>query len=123
MKEIIAFIRPNKMEATKEALDELLLPSLTAEAVLGRGRQRGISGEVTTPIDTSMRAKEKSMGMKFIPKRMITMVVEDSKVDPIVQTIIKINQTAQIGDGKIFVCPIETAVRVRTSETDGDALI
>lgn len=123
MKEIIAFIRPNKMEATKEALDGLGLPSLTAEAVLGRGRQRGISGEVTTPIDTSMRVKEKSMGMKFVPKRMITLVVEDNQVDPIVRTLMKVNQTAQIGDGKIFVCPIEGAVRVRTNETGKDALI
>jgi nitrogen regulatory protein PII 2 len=123
MKEIVAFIRPNKMTATKEALDSLGLPSLTAEAVLGRGRQRGISGEVTTPINTAMRAKEKSMGMKFIPKRMLTMIVDDSQVDTIVQTIIKVNQTAQIGDGKIFICPIEGAVRVRTNETGKDALV
>lgn len=123
MKEIIAFIRPNKMKATKGALDSLGLPSLTAEAVLGRGRQRGISGEVTTPIGTSMRTKEKSIGMKFVPKRMLTMIVEDSWVDPIVQAIIKSNQTAQIGDGKIFVCPIEGAIRVRTNETGRDALV
>jgi nitrogen regulatory protein PII 2 len=122
MKEIIAFIRPNKMTATKEALDSLGLPSVTAEAVLGRGRQRGISGEVTTPIDTSMRAKEKSMGMKFVPKRMITMIVNDGEVESIVRTILKVNQTAQIGDGKIFVCPIDDAVRVRTNETGQDAL-
>lgn len=123
MKEIIAFIRPNKMKATKEALDNIGLSSITAEAVLGRGRQRGISGEVTTPIDTAMRAKEKSMGMKFVPKRMITMVVCDSEVESIVQTILKVNQTAQIGDGKIFVCPIDEAVRIRTSESGDEALM
>lgn len=123
MKEIIAVIRPNKMSATKEAMDNLGLPSLTAVAVMGRGRQRGISGEVTTPIDTSMRAKEKSVGMKYVPKRMISIIVEDGKVDSVVQTIIKVNQTAQIGDGRIFVCPIEGAVRIRTNETGRDALI
>lgn len=123
MKEIIALIRPNKMLATKEAMDALGLPSLTAQAVLGRGHQRGISGEVTTPIETSMRAREKSVGMKFVPKRMIKIVADDSQVDSIVQTIMKVNQTAQIGDGKIFVCPIDDAVRVRTKETGKDALL
>jgi nitrogen regulatory protein PII 2 len=123
MKEIIAVIRPNKMTATKEALDSLGFPSLTAVAVLGRGRQRGISGEVTTPIDTAMRAREKTVGMKFIPKRMISLIVDDAEVDTIVETLIKVNQTAQIGDGRIFVCDIEGAVRVRTNETGKDALI
>jgi nitrogen regulatory protein PII 2 len=123
MKEIVAFIRPNKMTATKEALDSIGLPSVTAEAVLGRGRQRGISGEVTTPIETSLRAKEKSMGMKFVPKRMLTMIVDDNQVDTIVQTLIKVNQTAQIGDGRIFVCPIEGVVRIRTNETGKDAIV
>lgn len=123
MKEIIAVIRPNKIGATKEALDSLGFPSLTAVAVIGRGRQRGISGEINMSIDTSIRAKEKSIGMKYVPKRMISIIVEDGKVDSVVQTIIKINQTAQIGDGRIFVCPIEGAVRIRTNETGKDALI
>jgi nitrogen regulatory protein PII 2 len=123
MKEIIAVIRPNKMAATKEALDNLGYPSLTAVAVMGRGRQRGISGEVTTPIATAMRAKEKSVGMKYVPKRMVSIIVEDDKAETVIQTIIKINQTAQIGDGRIFVCPIEGAVRIRTNETGKDALV
>lgn len=123
MKEIIAIIRPNKMEKTKEALDRLGFPSFTASAVMGRGHQRGIAGEVTTPIDTKMKAAEKGIGMKFIPKRMISIIVDDSSVDEILKTLIAVNQTAQIGDGKIFVCPLEGAVRVRTNETGTDALI
>lgn len=123
MKEIVAIIRPNKMEATKEALNQIGFPTLTALPVMGRGHQRGIAGEVTTPIDTRMKAKEKTIGMKFVPKRMISIIVNDSHVDEIVKTLISINQTAQIGDGKIFVCPIEGAVRVRTNETGTDALI
>lgn len=122
MKEVIALIRPNKMAATKKALDALGLPSLTAKAVLGRGHQRGISGEVAAPIDTAMKAMEKSVGMKFVPKRMIMMIVDDNRVDAIVQTIIQVNQTAQIGDGKIFVCPVEEAFRVRTKETGTSAV-
>lgn len=123
MKEIVAIIRPKKVEETKEALASLGFPIFTALAVLGRGHQRGIAGEVTTPIDTRLKAKEKTIGMKFIPKRMVSIIVEDSNVDEIVETLISINQTAQIGDGKIFVCPIEGAVRIRTNETGTDALI
>lgn len=120
MKEIIAIIRPNKVNSTKKALDELGLPSITAEAVLGRGRQRGIAGEVNCEIPASVLGK--SGGMKYIPKRLIRIIVTDADVDSVVQLIIKVNQTAQIGDGKIFICPIEDAIRVRTSETGNNAV-
>jgi nitrogen regulatory protein PII 2 len=120
MKEIIAIIRPNKVNATKEALDKLGLPSITAEAVLGRGRQRGIAGEVNCEIPASLIGK--SGGMKYIPKRLLRIMVTDVDVDSVVQVIINVNQTAQIGDGKIFICPIDDAIRVRTSETGNNAV-
>jgi len=120
MKEIIAIIRPNKVNSTKDALDKLGLPSMTAEAVLGRGKQRGIAGEVNCEIPTSLMGK--SGGMKYIPKRLIRVMVTDADVDSVVQLIIKINQTAQVGDGKIFICPIDDAVRVRTGETGNNAV-
>ena len=59
--------------------------------------------------------------MKYIPKRLLTLVVGDDDVDRVVQEIIKINQTAQIGDGKIFVCPVDNVVRVRTDECGEEA--
>ena len=120
MKEIIAIIRPNKVNPTKEALDKLGLPSITAEAVLGRGRQRGIAGEVNCEIPASLMGK--SGGMKYIPKRLVRAIVTDADVDSVVQVIIKVSQTAQIGDGKIFICPIEDAVRIRTGETGNNAV-
>lgn len=122
MKEIIAIIRPKKVEPTKDALEKMGFPSLTAEAVIGRGRQRGIAGELNYEVTPEMLSKEKSGGMKYVPKRMLTLVVEDKDVDAIIKEIVKINQTAQIGDGKIFICPVDNAVRVRTDES-GDAAL
>jgi nitrogen regulatory protein PII 2 len=124
MKEIVAIIRPNKMEATKDVLEELGFPSLTAESVTGRGKQRGIAAEVNYDFKPErLLSVAKSAGMKYVPKRRLTLIVPDAEVDSVVQAIIKVNQTTQVGDGKIFVCPIETAVRVRTDETGDAALI
>ncbi|HBF35331.1 TPA: nitrogen fixation protein NifHD [Candidatus Sumerlaeota bacterium] len=125
MKEIIAIIRPKKVGATKEALEKLGFPSLTAVSVIGRGRQRGIAAEMGYDFDLhpELLGQGKSGGMKYIPKRMLTVVVSNEEVDQVVDTIIKVNQTAQIGDGKIFVCPLDNAVRVRTDESGNEALV
>lgn len=123
MKEIISIIRPGKVAPTRNALEELGFPGLTANAVLGRGRQRGIGGEIT-PAIVPADASEKTPGaMKYIPKRWMGVIVADEEVDKVVKTIIEINQTGQIGDGKIFICPIDNAVRVRTGESGNEALI
>jgi nitrogen regulatory protein PII 2 len=123
MKEIIAIIRPNKMGQTRVALEELGFPSLTALSVLGRGRQRGIASEVNCEIPANLLGQGKSGGMKYIPKRCVTLVVANEDVDRVVETIITVNQTAQIGDGKIFICPLNDAVRVRTDEHGESALL
>ena len=122
MKEIMAIIRPKKMGPTKAALEKMGFPSLTAESVIGRGKQRGIAGEVNYDFRPELLGQGKSGGMKYIPKRLVTLVVNDDVVDQVVQEIIKVNQTAQIGDGKIFVCPVENVVRVRTNECGEEAL-
>ncbi len=122
MKEIIIIIRPKKVEPAKDALEKLGFPSLTALAVIGRGRQRGIASELNYDVPLELLSKEPSGRMKYIPKRMLSLVVDDKDVDPIVHEIIKIDQTAQIGDGKIFICPVENAVRVRTDESGIPAL-
>ena len=59
----------------------------------------------------------------FVPKRMLTMVVPDDLVTKIVKSIVNVNRTGKTGDGKIFVCPIDEAIRVRTSETGGEAIV
>ncbi|MFT3740305.1 MAG: P-II family nitrogen regulator [Breznakibacter sp.] len=123
MKEIIAFIRTSKMNATKKVLDELNVPSVTAIPVFGRGNQRGIN-PVLAGIEISKDALVKGniTGMKFVPKRMLVVVAKDGDVDNIVSAIAKVNKTGYIGDGKIFVCPTDNALRIRTRES-GDAAL
>jgi nitrogen regulatory protein PII 2 len=107
---------------TRDALEGLGHPAITVSAVLGRGKQRGIAGEVSFPIDTEFLAKGKIGGMKFIPKRFLSVMVEDSEAEAVLEAIVKVNQTANVGDGKIFICPIDEVVRVRTGETGTPAL-
>jgi nitrogen regulatory protein PII 2 len=122
MKEIIAIIRPRKVGATRNALEQLGFPSMTASAVIGHGKQRGIAGEVKVDCSPDVLSQSPTNGMKYIPKRLLTIVVPDANVDAVVKTIIDVNQTSQIGDGKIFVCPVEDAVRVRTNEKGESAI-
>lgn len=123
MKEIIAIIRPKKSGPTKVALDELGFPSMTAIAVLGRGVQHGISGEVKERLSRKILANPDLAGVKYIAKRLFSVMVSDGDVDKVVNKIIEVNQTAQIGDGKIFVCPLDDAIRVRTGERGDSAIV
>jgi nitrogen regulatory protein PII 2 len=122
MKEIMAVIRPKKVEETKNALEKMGFPSMTAVSVLGRGRQRGIAGEVNIDIRPERLSQGKSGGMKYVPKRLLTLAVRDRDVNEVVETLIRINQTGAVGDGKIFVCPLENAIRLRTDEEGDEAL-
>mgnify|MGYP001610410972 FL=1 len=137
MKEITAIIRRDKLPETKTALDELGYPSLTIQSVDGRGKQKGamcaeMDSEMPDSYCTAVKltptpstyALEHTLPKValYVPKRMLTIVVPDDVVSKIVKSIIKVNQTGQHGDGKIFVLPIEGAVRVRTGEHDGEAI-
>lgn len=123
MKEIVAIIRPKKVGPTKEVLEKLGFPSITAQPVLGRGHQRGIAGEVACDLPPALLSQGKAGGMKYVPKRFLSIVVQEADVKSVVQAIIKVNQTAQIGDGKIFVCPVDDALRVRTGEIGVQAIV
>jgi nitrogen regulatory protein PII 2 len=123
VKEIIAIIRPKMVGKTKGALEKMGLPGLTATAVLGRGKQRGIAGEVDIEYRPHVLDEGAHRGMKYVPKRELSLVVKDSDVEGVIQAIIGINQSKQIGDGKIFVCPLDDALRVRTGETGDAALV
>ncbi|MCR4420416.1 MAG: P-II family nitrogen regulator [Clostridia bacterium] len=120
MKEIVAIIRPSKMTATKRVLEALGFPGMTAWKVLGRGKQKGIAGEVTFAVSPELQRQEG--GMKYVPKRMVSVVLEDADVPLVVAAVMKVNRTGQIGDGRIFVCPVEEAVRIRTGEKGPAAL-
>lgn len=123
MKEIIAIIRPKKVGPTKNALEKLGFPSLTASSVLGRGNQRGIASELNCEIRPESLSQGKLGGLQYIPKRLLNIVVSNDDVDRVIKTIIEVNQTDQIGDGKIFICPVDDAIRVSTDEQGDSAVL
>jgi nitrogen regulatory protein P-II 2 len=112
MKMVMAIIKPFKLEEVRQALDGLGIEGLTVTEVKGYGRQKG-----HTEI---YRGAEYEVS--FIPKVKIEVVVQTESVEKVVEAISASAKTGQIGDGKIFVSPIEQTVRIRTGETDADAL-
>jgi nitrogen regulatory protein P-II 1 len=106
MKKIEAIIKPFKLEEVKEALAEVGIEGMTVTEVKGFGRQKG-----QTEI---YRGSE--YVVDFLPKIKLEIVLADDKVEEALSTIIKAARTGKIGDGKIFVLPINEAVRIRTNE-------
>ena len=112
MKKIEAIIRHFKLEDAKNALIEKGVTGMTITEVRGFGRQKG---------HTEMyRGTE--YRVDFVPKVKIEIVVDDNKVQTAIDAIVKVAQTGQVGDGKIFVSALEDTVRIRTGETGHDAL-
>jgi len=112
MKLITAIIKPFKLEDVRDALVTVGVHGMTITEVKGYGRQKG-----HTEI---YRGAE--YVVNFLPKVRLEVAVADSDAERVVEAICAAAKTGQIGDGKIFVLPIEQAVRIRTGETDGDAL-
>jgi nitrogen regulatory protein PII len=112
MKKIEAIIKPFKLDDVKEALNDMGIQGMTISEVKGYGRQKG--------------HKEIYRGAEyvvdFIPKIKLEIVVDTDQADAVVETIRASANTGKIGDGKIFVFPVEEAVRVRTGETGNDAI-
>ncbi len=117
MKEVIAVIQLNKIEATKSALEIIGIPSFTAYKAYGRGKQRGLNLAYSSLLTDQGERK-----MKFLPKRMLSIVVEDEFVPAVIAVLTRVNRTGNIGDGRIFVCPVEESVRIRTGERGEDAI-
>ena len=112
MKKIEAIVKPFKLDDVKDALNDIGIKGMTISEVKGYGRQKG-----HTEI---YRGAE--YVVDFIPKVKIEIVVDSKQVDQVVNTIREAANTGKIGDGKIFVLPIERVVRVRTGEEDLDAI-
>ena len=112
MKLVIAVIKPFKLEEVRDALMAIGVQGLTVTEVKGYGRQKG-----HTEI---YRGAE--YAVNFLPKVRIEVAVASDRAPKVVETIVAAAKTGQIGDGKIFVMPIENAVRIRTGETDTTAL-
>ena len=112
MKKIEAIIKPFKLEEVKDALHELGIEGMTVSEVKGFGRQKG-----HTEI---YRGSEYTVD--FLPKIKIEIVVADGALEGAVAAIVKTAKTGKIGDGKVFVLPVENAVRIRTDETGDKAV-
>jgi len=108
MKLVKAVIKPERFEIVKKALEEKGVTGMTVTEVQGRGEQKGITLEY----------RGKPMIVDMLPKVQIEIVVRDNEVDDIVTTIIGSARTGRIGDGKIFILPVDTAIRVRTGEIE-----
>ncbi len=112
MKKISAVIKPFKIDDVKDALLEIDISGMTIMEVRGHGRQKGHT--------ELYRGAE--YNVDFVPKTEISLVVPDERTDEVVETIRKAACTGKIGDGKIFVSPIERVIRIRTGEEDREAL-
>jgi nitrogen regulatory protein P-II 1 len=112
MKLITAIVKPHRLDEVKTALQELGIHGLTVSEASGYGRQRGHT-EV-------YRGAEYRVDL--VPKVRIEVVVDDADTDAAVDAVVKAAQTGKIGDGKVWIMPVETVVRVRTGERGPDAL-
>ena len=112
MKLVTAIVKPFKLDDVKQTLHELGVAGMTISEVQGHGRQRGHT-EV-------YRGAE--YVVDFLPKVKLEVVVKDSDVERCIEAIVKAAKTGKIGDGKIFVLPVEQVVRIRTGETDEAAV-
>ncbi|GAB1392385.1 P-II family nitrogen regulator [Rhodocyclaceae bacterium] len=112
MKKIEAIIKPFKLDEVREALSEVGVTGLTVTEVKGFGRQKG---------HTELYRGAEYV-VDFLPKIKVEIVVGDDAVDPAIEAIIKAARTGKIGDGKIFVSPVEQIVRIRTGETNESAI-
>jgi nitrogen regulatory protein P-II 1 len=112
MKKIEAIIQPHKLEDVKEALKSIGIDGMTISEVRGHGRQKG--------------HKEVYRGMEYqvdlLPKVKIEMVVADDRSSEVIQTVVRSARTGKIGDGKVFVSHVESAIRIRTEES-GEAAV
>jgi nitrogen regulatory protein P-II 2 len=112
MKLVVAIIKPFKLDEVRQALTEIGVHGMTVTEVKGYGRQRG---------HTEIYRGAEYL-VNFLPKLRIEVGVADTLVDKAVEAITRSARTGQIGDGKIFVTPLDHALRIRTGETDSDAL-
>jgi nitrogen regulatory protein P-II 1 len=112
MKQIDAIIKPFKLDDVKDVLSKVGITGMTVEEVKGFGRQKGHT--------ELYRGAE--YAVDFLPKVRITVLVADDHVAATVNAIAEAARTGRIGDGKIFIKPVEEIIRIRTGERDGDAL-
>jgi nitrogen regulatory protein P-II 1 len=112
VKQVTAIIKPFKLDEVREALAEVGVSGLTVTEVKGFGRQKG---------HTELYRGAEYV-VDFLPKIRVEVVLPDEQVENAIEAIVKASRTGKIGDGKIFVTPVEQAIRIRTGESDNEAL-
>ncbi|HTK01490.1 MAG TPA: P-II family nitrogen regulator [Bordetella sp.] len=112
MKQVTAIIKPFKLDEVREALADVGVSGLTVTEVKGFGRQKG---------HTELYRGAEYV-VDFLPKIRVEVVLPDELVENAIEAIVKASRTGKIGDGKIFVTPVEQAIRIRTGESDNEAL-
>jgi nitrogen regulatory protein P-II 2 len=112
MKLVTAIIKPFKLDDVRQSLAEIGIQGITVTEVKGFGRQKG---------HTELYRGAEYV-VDFLPKVKLELAVEDERVDEVLEAITSVARTGKIGDGKIFVTPLGSAVRIRTGETDANAL-
>jgi len=112
MKKIVAIIRPNKLDEVKGALEDIGCKGMTVIDVKGRGRQLGIT--------ESYRGTDYCIDM--LPKTQLEIIVNDENTEKVITALVETAQTGNIGDGKIFISPIEEVIRIRTGERGSKAV-
>ncbi len=112
MKMVVAVVRPNKLDSIKKSLEEEGVRGITIAEARGHGWQKG----------QIRMAQEQESRIDLLPKTRIGMAVPDDQVEKVIQAILDSARTGEVGDGKIFILPMQTAYRIRTGETGTDAL-
>ncbi len=112
MKRVEAIIRPERLDFVRTSLEKLSYPGMMVSEIKGHGKQKGST-------QTWRGIEVKAV---FLPKIKIELVVADSAVEKVVETIVEVCQSNTVGDGKIFISPVETAVRIRTGEKGDKAI-
>lgn len=112
MKKIETIIKPFKLDALKDTLHDLNISGMTVSEVKGFGRQKG---------HTEIYRGAEYM-VDFIPKVKVEIIIEEERVESVIEAIVNAVRTGKIGDGKIFVLPVEKIIRIRTGDTDKEAI-
>jgi nitrogen regulatory protein PII len=112
LKKIECFIQPFKLDEVKDALIDSGVEGITVSDVRGFGKQRGF-----------IKGEQPNKKVKFLPKVKLEIVVDEEIIDDVTKTIVQLAQTGEFGSGKIFILPVEDAIRIRTQESGINAIV
>lgn len=116
---VVAIIKPNMYFKTRQALNKEGFSSMSVKEVLGRGRQK-----IHAELNVKNGSEDKELyHNEMYAKKMLEIYARDIDVDLVIKTIVRVNRTNNAGDGKIFVCPVDKSLRIRTGEKDDEAIM